>query len=152
MPEDTVQVVAPSDASGVSDSANDNARLVEDAANRAVSSQSETVSKGLQDVQTTISDGDAKTSAQLDGIAATLDSESQTLDALLVKLGESRQGETTNQTVVIDAGQWSEMRESWLWAKNCAGVALFLALVGVLMVSAIFGNKLWSAFSKGWRK
>lgn len=152
MPEDSVQVVTPTDTNIVSDTTADNARLVEDAANRAVSAQSDTVSKGLQDVQNTISDGDAKTSAQLDGIAATLDSESQTLDAMLVKLGESNQSETNNQTVVIDSGQWSEMRESWLWAKSCAGVGLFLALVGVLMVSAIFGNKLWTAFSKGWRK
>lgn len=151
MPEDTVQVVTPNDASGVSDTTADNARLVEDAANRAVTSQSETVSKGLQDVQTTISDCDAKTSAQLDGIAATLDSESQTLDAMLVKLGESNANET-NSTVLIDDAQWAEMRESWLWAKNCAAVGLFLALVGVLMVAAIFGNKLWSAFSKGWRR
>lgn len=152
MPEDTVQVVTPTDTAVVSNTADDNARLVEDAASRAVSAQSDTVTKGLQDVQTTISDGDSKTSAQLDGIAATLDSESQTLNAMLVKLGESNNSETTNQTVVIDSGQWSEMRESWLWAKNCAGVALFLALVGVLMVSAIFGNKLWTAFSKGWRR
>ena len=151
MPEDTVQDVTPTDAPVVSDTTADNARLVEDAANRAVSSQSETVTKGLQDVQNAISDGDEKTSAQLDGIAATLDSESQTLDAMLVKLGESKSTDTTN-TVMIDNAQWSEMRESWLWAKSCAGVALFLGLVCVLLVSAIFGNKLWTAFSKGWRK
>lgn len=151
MPEDTVQDVTPTDAPVVSDTTADNARLVEDAANRAVSLQSETVSKGLQDVQGAISEGDEKTSAQLDGIAATLDSESQTLDAMLVKLGESKSTDTTN-TVMIDNAQWAEMRESWLWAKSCAGVALFLVLVCVLIVSSIFGNRLWTAFSKGWRK
>ena len=151
MAEDTVQVVTPNDAPVVSDNTADNARLVEDAANRAVTEQSDSVSKGLQDVKDTITDGDAKTSAQLDGIAATLDSESQTLDAMLVKLGESNANETTS-TVLIDKAQWDEIRESWLWAKSCASVGLFLALLCVLLVSAMFGNRLWSAFSKGWRK
>ena len=58
----------------------------------------------------------------------------------------------TNETVSIDGAQWQEMRESWLWIKGAAGIALFYAMVVTLLVAAVFGSRLWSAFSKGWRR
>lgn len=60
----------------------------------------------------------------------------------------------TADVVVMELsdGQWQEIRESWGWCKAGFSVALFLALVCTLLVAAIFGNRLWSAFSKGWRR
>lgn len=54
-------------------------------------------------------------------------------------------------TVVISDTQWAEMRESWLYAKGVMQVSLYLALVCTLLVASLLGNRLWSAFSKGWR-
>lgn len=54
--------------------------------------------------------------------------------------------------VALSDDQWQEMRESWLWAKSSAQTALFLALLVTLLVAAIFGNRLWDAMAKGWRR
>lgn len=60
----------------------------------------------------------------------------------------------TADVVVMELsdGQWQELRESWGWCKAGFSVALFLGLVCTLLVAALFGNRLWSAFSKGWRR
>lgn len=64
---------------------------------------------------------------------------------------ETANAENTTYTVQISDEQWQQMRESWLWAKSLSSVALFLGLVLVLVVAALFGSRLWSAFTKGWR-
>lgn len=59
--------------------------------------------------------------------------------------------ETSSSVVVLDSTQWEEVREAWGWCKSGFSIALFLVLVCTLLVAALFGNRLWAAFSKGWR-
>lgn len=53
--------------------------------------------------------------------------------------------------VALNDDQWAEVQSCWGWAKSCASFGLFLVLVCTLIVSALLGSRLWSAFSKGWR-
>lgn len=59
--------------------------------------------------------------------------------------------ETSSSVVVLDSVQWEEVREAWGWCKGGFSLLLFLSLVCTLLVAALFGNRMWSAFSKGWR-
>lgn len=59
--------------------------------------------------------------------------------------------ETSSSVVVLDSTQWEEVREALGWCKAGFSVLLFLSLVCTLLVAALFGNRMWSAFSKGWR-
>lgn len=61
--------------------------------------------------------------------------------------------ESANSAVILlDDGQWSEVREAWGWCKSGFSLALFLLVVSTLMVSAMLGTRLWDAFSEGWRR
>ena len=53
--------------------------------------------------------------------------------------------------VQLDGEQWATLQKCWGWSKAGAQVGLYLALLILLMVCALLGNRLWSAFSKGWR-
>lgn len=69
------------------------------------------------------------------------------------QLNETSGGETIeNCTVTISQDQWAEMRDSWLWAKEWAGLSLFVAVVCALLVAALFGSRLWADFARGWRR
>lgn len=70
---------------------------------------------------------------------------------LIVGVGDDVSKAATG-VVTISDDQWRTMQECWGWAKSCAAVALFLALVATLLVAALFGSKLWDHFSKGWRR
>lgn len=59
--------------------------------------------------------------------------------------------ETSSSVVVLDSTQWEEVREAWGWCKAGFSLLLFLSLVCTLLVAALFGNRMWTAFSKGWR-
>lgn len=73
--------------------------------------------------------------------------------ALLAQGAEDDEtGSEAASVVALSDDQWQEMRESWLWAKSSAQTALFLALLVTLLVAAIFGNRLWDAMAKGWRR
>lgn len=86
-------------------------------------------------------------STKVDTISQAVASDGQKIDSLSTAVAEN-----SASTVTIDAGQWQEMRESWLYCKSGIQVGLFLVLVLSLIVAALFGNRLWSAFAKGWRK
>lgn len=60
--------------------------------------------------------------------------------------------EGANTIVMLDDGQWSEVREAWGWCKSGFSLALFFLVVSTLMVSALLGTRLWDAFSEGWRR
>lgn len=104
-------------------------RAVLDEYSLARSSDVQTISQKLD----TVSAGVASVGQKADGISAALSS-----DAAPV--------------VVIDGGQWSEMQDAWLWCKSGMQVGLFLVLLLSLCCAAMLGSRLWSAFSKGWRK
>lgn len=53
--------------------------------------------------------------------------------------------------VVLDSSQWQEVREAWGWCKPGISLMLYLAMVVTLLVAALLGTRLWSAFTKGWR-
>lgn len=58
----------------------------------------------------------------------------------------------TMQVVALSDGQWQELHDTMVRYQQVSGVTLYLMLSLTLLVAAIFGNKLWEAFSKGWRK
>ena len=73
--------------------------------------------------------------------------------SLSEQLNETAGGETVeNCTVTISPDQWAQMRDSWLWAKDWAGLSLFVSVVCALLVAALFGSRLWSDFARGWRR
>ena len=86
-------------------------------------------------------------STKIDTIYSAVASNGQKIDGLSAAVAED-----SASTVTIDAGQWQEMRDSWLYCKSGLQVGLFLVLVLALIVAALLGNRLWSAFAKGWRK
>lgn len=92
--------------------------------------------------------------AQVGQLAQRLDDIGSDVEALVLRSEEASSGAEGGSETVIAIGddQWSEMRESWLWAKQSAQVALYLALLVTLLVAAIFGSRLWAAMAKGWRK
>lgn len=55
------------------------------------------------------------------------------------------------KVVLLDETQWATLRDCWHWGKTAAAVALFLALSVTLLVCVVIGQRLWDAFSRGWR-
>lgn len=54
--------------------------------------------------------------------------------------------------VALSDSQWAAMCSQWEMTNGFMSVLLFLLLLCVVMVSALFGNRLWCAFSEGWRR
>lgn len=127
-------------------------------------SVTDTVSQITQDYKTqvqetgqavvdTVNEGNQTLGRQIGEITDSLQVLSQSQEdnnRILAKLSDRESGSQVT-TVAIADNQWQEMRQSWLWAKSAASVALFLCLVVTCLVSAMLGTRLWSAFSKGWR-
>ena len=86
--------------------------------------------------------------------SASVDDLARSVDALVA--AQAAEGDTSvgdgPVTVVMSDTQWAEMREAWLFAKGGMQVCLYLALVCTLLVASLLGNRLWSAFSQGWRR
>ena len=109
-----------------------------------------------QDVQalidTVASVGQVETDA-IDALGARLDS--------LLASGSAESEVSTSQADSADSGvtyevvltdsQWADVQRCWGWAKHGAGVGLFLALLCVLLLAALLGNRLWVSFGEGWR-
>lgn len=66
--------------------------------------------------------------------------------------GDENVENANSAVILLDDGQWSEVREAWGWCKSGFSLALFLLVVCTLMVSALLGTRLWDAFSEGWRR
>ena len=60
--------------------------------------------------------------------------------------------EQTVYVCKLEQTQYDALDYCYHYAQGAASVMLFLLLVNTLMVSALFGNRLWASFSKGWRK
>ena len=60
--------------------------------------------------------------------------------------------DSTDTVVVLTDSQWSEVRDAWGWCKGGFSVALYLALLCSLLLAALLGCRLWTAFSEGWRQ
>ena len=60
--------------------------------------------------------------------------------------------EQTVYVCKLEQTQYEALDYCYHYAQGAASVMLFLLLVNTLMVSALFGNRLWASFSKGWRK
>lgn len=93
-------------------------------------------------------------SADLAGLSASVSAlaDSQDLTTKQVsKLASSSPDSTATYVVALSSEQWDTVRECWVLAKTGGALALFLALVCTLLVAALLGSRLWSAFSKGWR-
>ena len=74
------------------------------------------------------------------------------VDGLASARGDEGAGQSGSYVVVLDAEQWSDVQRCWQWAKGGLSACLFLALVCTLLVAALLGNRLWAAFSQGWRR
>lgn len=115
----------------------------------------EIVEEALEDYEvrqaSVVEDVSAQRAAELAALQDGLDAKLAENKDLIVKLGKDVEKVTTG-TVSISADQWSVMQECWGWAKGLGSVALFLALVGTLLMAAMFGSKLWDHFTKGWRR
>lgn len=108
---------------------------------------SESVNQTNQDIDVL----SAKMQDGIGNVTTRLDAIERGQSEMAADVNETR-GDDGNATVQIDSAQWQQMRESWLWAKDCASLALFLVLVASLFVAALLGTKLWEGFSKGWRR
>ena len=86
--------------------------------------------------------------------SASVDDLARSVDALVAS--QATEGDTSAGdgpvTVVLSDAQWAEMRDAWMFAKGGMQVCLYLALVCTLLVASLLGNRLWSAFSQGWRR
>lgn len=76
-------------------------------------------------------------------------------DKKLLENTSSSAKSANEQTVYVcklEQTQYEALDYCYHYAQGAASVMLFLLLVNTLMVSALFGNRLWASFSKGWRK
>lgn len=85
--------------------------------------------------------------AKADALASTVAANGQKIDGVAASVASD--GSTV---VLIDDSQWDTIETKWDTAGKSMQVVLFLALVIALLLAAIFGNKLWAAFSRGWRR
>ena len=74
------------------------------------------------------------------------------VDGLASSRGDEGSSQSGSYVVVLDDGQWADVQRCWQWAKGGLSACLFLALVCTLLVAALLGNRLWAAFSQGWRR
>ena len=59
---------------------------------------------------------------------------------------------TTSAVVVLDGDQWSTIQRCWGFAKGAGVVCLFTMVACTLFVCVLVGQRLWDAFSRGWRR
>lgn len=89
-------------------------------------------------------------SHDLQQVAAGLQSLADAQEATAAQ--EDSENDASATVVVLDQQQWADVQRCWGWAKAGLATGLFICLVTTLLVAALFGSRLWSAFSKGWRK
>lgn len=63
-----------------------------------------------------------------------------------------KSSEQSTAVVVIDGEQWSTIQRCWTWAKSVGSILLFVMLACTLFVCVLIGQRLWDAFSRGWRQ
>lgn len=111
--------------------------------------------KDLEDATASINSEVGEVGAAIDDELKVLNESMQenvkAVNALGDTLSRSDSEDAQSGVVLIDDAQWQEMRDSWLWAKSCAQVGLFLALVVVLSMAALLGTRLWTTLARGWR-
>lgn len=113
---------------------------------------------------TTVDDGLGELADALDGLGSKVDDGFSDLDhkLLVLKRNQSEILETVNgtgvedeengtQVVQIDANQLQAVESHLQRIGDIGSLNLFISLVCALVVSALLGTLLWSAFSKGWR-
>lgn len=76
------------------------------------------------------------------------------IDSSLVALAKANdaKSEPSPAVVVLDAEQWQTIQRCWGWAKSAGAVALFVMLCCTLFVCVLIGQRLWTAFTRGWRR
>ena len=111
------------------------------------------IDNSTSSIDAAMSEGFANVNSRLDAIGndqarLMLDIENATIG------GEERNANETetNATVTISPAQWSQLESNWDALQASSAVSLFLTLVCTLLVAAVFGSRLWDAFSKGWRR
>lgn len=74
------------------------------------------------------------------------------LKAMLNETTEGGEDGNVTQVVEIEGNQLLDFQSHMQRIGDIGSVSLFLSLVCTLVVAALLGSFLWSAFSKGWRK
>lgn len=74
------------------------------------------------------------------------------LKAMLNETTEGGEDGNVTQVVEIEGNQLRELQSHMQRIGDIGSVSLYLSLVCTLIVAALLGSFLWSAFSKGWRK
>lgn len=96
---------------------------------------------------------DGKVVERLDTMLKRFDSLEDAIRGLETRNEASKADTGSSDTVVaLNDAQWQELVEGYHWAKDSAGVLLFLVLLIALGVAAIFGSGLWTLFVRGWRR
>lgn len=85
-------------------------------------------------------------SQKLDTISSAVAANGEKIDGVSASVASD-----AASVVLIDSTQWGTMASKWDTLAQSMQVVLFLALVVTLLLAALFGNRLWSAFSRGWR-
>ena len=65
---------------------------------------------------------------------------------------DAKGSEVQTVSVVLDSSLQERFDSYEVWMHSSFGVLLFLSLVCTLLVASLLGNRLWSAFSEGWRR
>ena len=95
--------------------------------------------------------------AQLERQDATLAVLSDKVDGVdvavrsLAKAVSDDDSTTSSAVVVLDGEQWSTLQRCWGFAKGAGVVCLFTMVACTLFVCVLVGQRLWDAFSRGWR-
>lgn len=107
----------------------------------------------VDDAVKQVTDGyDQKRDAAYQDIANKLVTLEDNDKKILENSSQTKTGSGTTATVcVLEQTQYEALEYCYHYAQGAAGVLLFLMLVNTLMVAALFGNRLWAAFSEGWR-
>lgn len=74
------------------------------------------------------------------------------LKAMINETSEGGEDGNVTQVVEIEGNQLREFQSHMQRIGDIGSLSLYLSLVCTLVVAALLGSFLWSAFSKGWRK
>lgn len=58
---------------------------------------------------------------------------------------------STSAVVVLDGEQWDTLQRCWGFAKGAGVVCLFTLVSCTIFVCVLVGQRIWDAFSRGWR-
>lgn len=94
---------------------------------------------------------DYATTADVQAVALSLSHDISGVKSDVKALADSKSDASEVVVVTLDSQQWETVQRCWGWAKAGAQVGLYVELVLLLVVCAMLGNRLWDAFSKGWR-